>query len=280
MKKDFISDNPMILKAMGDAMDNKVEQISIVEHTFSPAFERQMNRLIRTQSKPYYNLFNTKVKKTVSLAAAAAVLAVILAVVLPYTRNNLDPGPIADPVPTSQSNTTRQTASESNGTTQASAASSKPSGETAATSAAQQSSTTKPASVSSASSAPPEQLTRPGGPVDEGPMVWGEMTITQQFPRLNWASAEYVRAVNTQVPASQVGDLLGDLTATGYDDILKEEHQAKCKVYSIQGVEVPNAVAVHFAGEDAYYLYLNAEKGGAAWQKMYTAYLLRRWGTS
>ena len=78
MTQDFISGNPALVRALGDAMDRKVERIPIVEHTFSPAFERRMNRLIRAQSRPGYRLVNTNAKKAVLALAAAILLLVTL----------------------------------------------------------------------------------------------------------------------------------------------------------------------------------------------------------
>jgi len=76
MKQDFIQANPVILRALGEAMDRRVERIPATERTFSPAFEQRMNRLIRAQSKPYYRFVNTTPKKAL-LALAAAVLLMI-----------------------------------------------------------------------------------------------------------------------------------------------------------------------------------------------------------
>ena len=76
MKQDFIQANPMILRALGEAMDRRVERIPATERTFSPAFEQRMNRLIRAQSKPYYRFVNTTPKKAL-LALAAAILLMI-----------------------------------------------------------------------------------------------------------------------------------------------------------------------------------------------------------
>jgi len=73
MKQDYIQRNPMILLAIGEAMDRRVERIPVAEHTFSPAFERKMNRVIRAQSKPYFRFVNTNAKKAV-LALATALL--------------------------------------------------------------------------------------------------------------------------------------------------------------------------------------------------------------
>jgi len=74
MKQDFIQRNPMLLMAIGEAMDRRVERIPVPEHTFSPAFEQKMNRLIRAQSKPYYRFVNTKPKKAVLALAAALIM--------------------------------------------------------------------------------------------------------------------------------------------------------------------------------------------------------------
>jgi len=76
MKQDFIQANPMILRALGEAMDRRVERIPATERTFSPAFEQRMNRLICAQSKPYYRFVNTTPKKAL-LALAAAILLMI-----------------------------------------------------------------------------------------------------------------------------------------------------------------------------------------------------------
>ena len=74
MKRDFIQNNPMILRALGESMDRKVEQLPEVEHTFSPAFEQRMDRLIRAQSRPYYRYVNTGMKKAVLALAAVFLL--------------------------------------------------------------------------------------------------------------------------------------------------------------------------------------------------------------
>jgi len=74
VKKDFVSENPMITQALGELMDRRVEAIPIVGHTFSPAFERRMNRLTRQVSKPYYHLVNTNAKKAVLALAATIIL--------------------------------------------------------------------------------------------------------------------------------------------------------------------------------------------------------------
>ena len=74
MKHDFLKDNPEIVRALGDFMDRKVEQIPIVEHTFSPAFVRRMERLSRQVSKPYFHLVNTNAKKAALALAAAFII--------------------------------------------------------------------------------------------------------------------------------------------------------------------------------------------------------------
>jgi hypothetical protein len=78
MKQDFIRANPMIIQALGEVMDRRVEQIPVEKHTFSPAFEQKMDRLIRAQSKPYYRFTNTKPKRAMLALAAAFVLMLTL----------------------------------------------------------------------------------------------------------------------------------------------------------------------------------------------------------
>jgi len=78
VKQDYIQQNPMIIRAIGEAMDRKVKRIPIVEYVFSPTFERKMNRLIRIQSKPYYRFVDTSPKKAVLALAAALVLMIAM----------------------------------------------------------------------------------------------------------------------------------------------------------------------------------------------------------
>jgi len=76
MKQDFIRENPAIIRALGVAMDRKVERIPVIQHTFSPAFEGRMNRLLRAQDKSYYRFVNTGAKRAV-LALAVVILLLI-----------------------------------------------------------------------------------------------------------------------------------------------------------------------------------------------------------
>ena len=78
MQRKFIEHNPLIHKALGEIMDRRVEAIPVIEHTFSPEFERRMERLIRTQEKPYYRLVNTNAKKAVLALAAAFILLITM----------------------------------------------------------------------------------------------------------------------------------------------------------------------------------------------------------
>ena len=78
MQQRYIEHNPMIRKAFAEIMDRRIEQIPIIEHTFSPAFEERMQRLIRAQSKPYYRFVNTNTKKVVLALAAAFILLVTM----------------------------------------------------------------------------------------------------------------------------------------------------------------------------------------------------------
>ena len=68
----------MLLMAIGEAMDRRVERIPVAEHTFSPAFEQKMNRVIRAQSKPYYRFVNTNAKKAVLALAAILILLITM----------------------------------------------------------------------------------------------------------------------------------------------------------------------------------------------------------
>jgi len=59
-------------------MDQRVEAIPIIEHTFSPEFEQRMERRIRAQEKPYYRLINTNAKKAVLALAATFILMITM----------------------------------------------------------------------------------------------------------------------------------------------------------------------------------------------------------
>jgi len=78
MKQDFIKANPMIIQAIGEVVDRRVERIPVEKHIFSPAFEQRMDRLIRAQSKPYYRFVNTKAKKAALALAATFVLMITM----------------------------------------------------------------------------------------------------------------------------------------------------------------------------------------------------------
>ncbi|MCL2300439.1 MAG: hypothetical protein FWC27_09895 [Firmicutes bacterium] len=50
-QQDFITANPIIIKALGEVMDKKTANIPIVKHTFSRAFERRMRKQTNARSK-------------------------------------------------------------------------------------------------------------------------------------------------------------------------------------------------------------------------------------
>lgn len=77
-KNDFVSENPLILQALREVIDQRVEQVPIVEHTFSEKFERRMNKLILAQIKPYFYLINTSAKKAALAFAAAFILMITM----------------------------------------------------------------------------------------------------------------------------------------------------------------------------------------------------------
>jgi hypothetical protein len=78
VKGDFIRDNPQIIQALREAQNKKTDALLAVaencDHTFSPRFEQQMDRLIRAQRKPYYPLIRTNGRKAVLALAAAFIL--------------------------------------------------------------------------------------------------------------------------------------------------------------------------------------------------------------
>jgi len=78
MKHDFIRDNPQLIQALRQAQDEKtealIEKAEANHYVASPKFEREMERMIKAQSKPYYKYINTRAKKAALALAAAFVL--------------------------------------------------------------------------------------------------------------------------------------------------------------------------------------------------------------
>jgi len=82
MNKDFIRDNPQLLRALRQAQDEKtdalIEASKNSTHVVSDHFKDEMERLIRAQRKPYYRYTNTRAKKTVLALAATFILMITM----------------------------------------------------------------------------------------------------------------------------------------------------------------------------------------------------------
>jgi len=78
MKQDFIRDNPQLIRALRQAQDEKtdalIEASKGTPYAPSVEFERNMERLIRVQRKPYYKYTNTRAKKALLALAAAFII--------------------------------------------------------------------------------------------------------------------------------------------------------------------------------------------------------------
>lgn len=79
MTLDELLNSPQFKQALFDVHDQKCERYAETMEpvTFSPKFERKMERLLRAHRKPYYSLINTKPKR--------AMLAVALTIILMIT---------------------------------------------------------------------------------------------------------------------------------------------------------------------------------------------------
>lgn len=85
---------------------------------------------------------------------------------------------------------------------------------------------------------------------------WDEMAINQQYfmaetgePPVSYHTAEQ------EVPASAIGDSVGQAYMSGYDWYTDEYHHCTAEVYQIKGDDTGNTIAIQFPDDAAYYLY-------------------------
>jgi hypothetical protein len=78
MNMDALLNSPQFKQALFDVHDQECERFAATMKpvTFSPKFERKMERLLRAQKKPYYPLVNTNFKKAVLAMAVVFILMV------------------------------------------------------------------------------------------------------------------------------------------------------------------------------------------------------------
>ena len=119
---------------------------------------------------------------------------------------------------------------------------------------------TEPASET-VSIPPTEQPTIPDEGLSETPdnhvyLHWDEMTINQQYfmaefgePTLYYSTAE------KEVPASDVGEYIGEAYMSGYDWYELIYYHCETEAYQIKGDDDGITIAIKFSDDEKYYLY-------------------------
>lgn len=81
---------------------------------------------------------------------------------------------------------------------------------------------------------------------------WEDLTISQQYSSVEWKGMNY-DSVSAEIPADRIGELLGEVQATGYDHYADEERHINAKVYSVKKLSEECVLAVQYEGTDTWY---------------------------
>ena len=85
---------------------------------------------------------------------------------------------------------------------------------------------------------------------------WEEQTNAARFLEFAVGEARY-HTRDAEIDAASVGEHLGQTTMQGYDIYTDTTHEISIDYYAVTGISTECALAVRFAGEEAYYVYVN-----------------------
>ena len=85
---------------------------------------------------------------------------------------------------------------------------------------------------------------------------WEEQTNAARFLEFAVGEARY-HTRDTEIDAASVGEHLGQTTAQGFDIYTDTTHEISLDYYAVTGISTECALAVRFAGEETYYVYVN-----------------------
>ncbi len=85
---------------------------------------------------------------------------------------------------------------------------------------------------------------------------WDEKTITQQFSEFQLDSKVYTTC--TMASPEDIGNIISEVTMTGYDIYEDKYHNIKAIVYEFKDYDKDVITAIKFEGREGYYIYINS----------------------
>lgn len=85
---------------------------------------------------------------------------------------------------------------------------------------------------------------------------WDELDINNQYTRFEWQGCSFSTA-GAEISAENLGEFLGETTASGVDEYTDEKHEITVSVYPIAKINEKTALAVKFPEDGKFYVYYN-----------------------
>lgn len=85
---------------------------------------------------------------------------------------------------------------------------------------------------------------------------WDELEINNQYTRFEWQDCSFSTA-GAEISAENLGEFLGETTASGVDEYTDEKHEITVSVYPIDKISETTALAVKFPEDGKFYVYYN-----------------------
>lgn len=85
---------------------------------------------------------------------------------------------------------------------------------------------------------------------------WDELDINNQYTRFEWQDCSFSTA-GAEISAENLGEFLGETTASGVDEYTEEKHKITVSVYPIDKISEKTALAVKFPEDGKFYVYYN-----------------------
>ncbi|QVK18632.1 hypothetical protein KHQ81_02640 [Mycoplasmatota bacterium] len=85
---------------------------------------------------------------------------------------------------------------------------------------------------------------------------WDDLSIEEKYGEIEYNNSRYTSAIS-EINNSEIVNLLGETTASGYDVYNDKEYTINCSVYSIKSIASNAVVAVKFDEYEGYYSYIN-----------------------
>lgn len=85
---------------------------------------------------------------------------------------------------------------------------------------------------------------------------WDELDINNQYTRFEWRGCSFSTA-GAEISAENLGEFLGETTASGVDEYTEEKHKITVSVYPIDKISEKTALAVKFPEDGKFYVYYN-----------------------